>query len=46
MRRKALAVEDGGEGNRKKKSNYDPIFSSLCFSSQNNLERKRERQVL
>lgn len=39
-----LAVEDRGGGNGKKKSNYDTIFSSLCFSSQNNLKREKKRK--
>lgn len=43
MRRNALAVEDGGEGNEKKKSNYHTIFSLLCFSSQNNLTREKKK---
>lgn len=44
MRRNALAVEDGGEGNGTKKSNYHTIFSLLCFSSQNNLKRGKKEK--
>lgn len=45
MRRNALAVEDGGEGNGKKKSNCHTIFSLLRFSSQNNLKSEKKRKT-
>lgn len=45
MRRNALAVEYGGEGNGTKKSNYHTIFSLLWFSSQNNLKREEKRKT-
>lgn len=45
MRRNVLAVEDGGEGNGKMKSNYHTIFSLLWSSSQNNLKREKKRKT-